>query len=84
MEGNGVSHQQDVTNSVTGKRASFGRGMKHETHETYNKRLKDWGALKQTYRHSLPSHIWVFRSIANIVQVAILNGESLFQLEYND
>jgi hypothetical protein len=60
------------------------KGVVRARHETYNKRLKDWGALKQKYRHSLPQHIWVFRSIANIVQVAILNGEPLFQLEYND
>lgn len=53
-------------------------------HETYNKRLKDWGALKQQYRHKLELHTIVFRSIANILQVGIRNGEPLFQLEYND
>jgi hypothetical protein len=53
-------------------------------HESYNKRLKDWGALNQKYRHSLESHTLVFRSIANIVQVTIQNGEPLFQVEYQE
>jgi hypothetical protein len=53
-------------------------------HESYNKRLKDWGALNQKCRHSLESHTLVFCSIANIVQVTIQNGEPLFQVEYQD
>ena len=53
-------------------------------HETYNKRLKQWGALRQLYRHDRTTHSQVFRAIANIVQVTIMNGEPLFDLEYND
>jgi hypothetical protein len=52
-------------------------------HETYNKRLKDWGALREVYRHKLGTHSQVFRAIANIVQIAISNGETLFEVEYN-
>lgn len=52
-------------------------------HETYNKRLKDWGALREKYRHDLQTHGQVFHAIANIVQVTILNGDPLFQVEYH-
>lgn len=52
-------------------------------HETYNKRLKDWGALREVYRHKLELHSQVFRAIANIIQIAIASGETLFQVEYN-
>jgi DDE superfamily endonuclease len=52
-------------------------------HETYNKRLKDWGALRSLYRHNLETHSQVFRAITNIVQITIVNGEPLFQVEYN-
>lgn len=52
-------------------------------HETLNKRFKDWGALRRLYRHKRVSHSKVFHAIANIVQVTILNGEPLFQVEYN-
>jgi DDE superfamily endonuclease len=52
-------------------------------HETYNKRLKDWGALREVYRHKLDTHSQVFRAIANIVQIAISNGATLFEVEYN-
>jgi hypothetical protein len=52
-------------------------------HETLNKRYKDWGALRQLYRHNRVSHSKVFRAIANIVQVTIMNGEPLFEVEYH-
>jgi hypothetical protein len=52
-------------------------------HETLNKRYKDWGALRQLYRHDRVSHAKVFRAIANIVQVTIMNGEPLFEVEYH-
>ena len=52
-------------------------------HETYNKRLKDWGALREVFRHKLETHSQVFRAVANIVQIAISNGETLFEVEYN-
>jgi DDE superfamily endonuclease len=52
-------------------------------HETYNKRLKDWGALRCAFRHALDSHSKIFRAIANVVQVTIMNGEPLFDVEYH-
>jgi hypothetical protein len=52
-------------------------------HESLNKRYKDWGALGRLYRHDRVSHSKVFRAIANIVQVTIMNGEPLFEVEYH-
>ena len=53
-------------------------------HESLNKCYKDWGALSQVYRHDRVSHSKVFRAVANIVQVTIMNGEPLFEVEYHD
>jgi len=52
-------------------------------HETINKRFKQWGALKQVYRHKRKSHSAVFRAIANITQLAMDCGEPLFEVEYD-
>lgn len=57
----------------------------HARHETVNKRFKQWGALRDVYRHKHQNHSAVFRAIANITQLAISNGsEPLFTVEYND
>jgi hypothetical protein len=52
--------------------------------ETVNKRFKDWGLLKQVYRHEIPFHGSAFRAIAVITQLAINGGEALFQCGYRD
>jgi hypothetical protein len=52
--------------------------------ETINKRLKQWEILKQVYRHDITKHGYVLRAVAVVVQVAIENGEPLFQVDYND
>jgi hypothetical protein len=52
--------------------------------ETVNKRFKDWGLLKQVYRHEIPGHGLAFRAIAIITQLAINGGETLFECGYRD
>jgi hypothetical protein len=52
--------------------------------ETVNKRFKQWGILRQTYRHDLVDHRDVFGAIVVLTQLAIQNGEPLFPVEYND
>jgi len=49
-------------------------------HETANSRLKNFGALKQVYRHSLLDHGAVFRSVAILCQISFECGEPLFSL----
>ncbi len=53
--------------------------------ETINMRLKQWEILKQVYRHDITKHGYVLRAVAVavVVQVAIENGEPLFQVDYN-
>ena len=52
--------------------------------ETVNKRFKDWGILRQVYRHDIPSHGVVFRAVAVVTQLSISNGKYLFQCGYHD
>ena len=53
-------------------------------HETVNKRFKQFGIFKQSYRHDIGNHGDVFRSIAVILQIALENGEPLFSCGYRD
>ena len=52
--------------------------------ETVNKRLKQFGCLKQRYRHDLRLHGEVFRACAVLTQLAIDDGDKLFECGYND
>jgi hypothetical protein len=51
-------------------------------HESVNRRLKQWGCLKQVYRHELKLHKTVFAAVAVITQLAFENGEPPFQVRY--
>jgi hypothetical protein len=53
-------------------------------HETVNKRFKEWGLLKQVYRHEIPGHGLALTAIAVIMQLAINGGEVLFECGYQD
>jgi hypothetical protein len=61
-----------------------GRGKERSTvrarHETVNARLKNFEILKQVYRHDLLDHSDVFRAAVVLIQLAIENGEPLFQV----
>ena len=52
-------------------------------HETVNARFKQFNALQQTFHHSKDKHEYVFNSVAVITQLAILNGEPLFDVTYH-
>lgn len=52
--------------------------------ETVNKRFKNWGILKQVYRHDIPHHGDAFRAIVVITQLSITKGEPLFECGYSD
>lgn len=54
--------------------------------ETVNKRFKQWGILKQVYREKqdIGSHGKAFRAVAIITELAIENGEPLFDVDYED
>jgi DDE superfamily endonuclease len=52
--------------------------------ETVNARFKDWGCLKQNFRHNLLKHSSCFISVAVITQLSIEDGEKLFDVLYSD
>lgn len=49
-------------------------------HETFNGRLKGFQILNQRFRHPLKKHPLVFHACVNILQLAIQNGEQLFEI----
>ena len=53
-------------------------------HETINKRFKQFGALKQVWRHRLMNHGKAFRVAAIVTQLSIQHGEPLFDIDYVD
>jgi hypothetical protein len=53
-------------------------------HETVNKRFKQFGCLLERFRHDKTKHGDAFRAVAVITQLAIENGEPLFDVEYDD
>lgn len=51
-------------------------------HETVNARLKNFKILVKQYRHDETQHGWVFRAVACLVQIALKNGDPLYQVDY--
>jgi len=49
-------------------------------HETFNGRLKMFGALSQTYKHDVDKHIFVFEAICVTVQYQMDNGSPIFDV----
>jgi hypothetical protein len=52
--------------------------------ETVNNRLKNWGVLRQLFRHSIVEHGDIFRAVAVLTQLSINSGEKLFSTGYRD
>ena len=52
--------------------------------ETVNKRFKNWGAMKQVWRHLVSDRGVAFRACTIICQLQINEGELLFQVGYRD
>lgn len=53
-------------------------------HETVNQRLKLYTCLVDRFRHGVEKHAACFRAVAVMTQIAIENGEPLFDVNYND
>ena len=52
-------------------------------HETVNRKLKVFEALKQVFRHDLSKHQTVFDAVVVLTQLSIsFGGEKLFDTEY--
>ena len=52
--------------------------------KTVNKGFKNFGCLKQVFRHNLLFHSSCFRAVAVVTQMAFNNGEPVFQVDYDD
>ena len=55
-----------------------------QCHETVNKSFKQFGVLKNRYRHDIRKHGDVFRAVAVLTEVALENGEPLFSVDYKE
>ena len=51
-------------------------------HETVNRRLKQFGCLKQQFRHPISKHSTVCCAVIAIVQISLENGHPLFDIGY--
>ena len=51
--------------------------------ETANRRFKQFGVLKQVFRHDINVHRVVFEAVVVITQLNINNGEKLFKVSYS-
>lgn len=49
-------------------------------HETLNRRMKQFEALKQVYRHSLKKHPMIVHAVSNVTQLLLENGHPLFSV----
>lgn len=50
-------------------------------HEHINKRLRHFGVLRYKFVHDLRKHSVCFRAVANLTQLAIASGETLYNIE---
>ena len=50
-------------------------------HETVNRRVKQFSSMKHVFRHVLTLHPSFFRSVVNLTQIMIENGEPLYAVE---
>ena len=53
-------------------------------HETVNGRFKQWGALRQIFRHDRCKHGVVMSAIVNITQIELEEESPLFPIYYDD
>ena len=60
------------------------QGQVRPHHETVHKRFKQWGCLLQRFCHNITRHAEVFHAVAVITELAIENGEPLFEVNYSD
>lgn len=60
------------------------REVARSRHETVNLRLKNFAIFRVPYRNERDRHYYCFHAIMNMLQLDILEGNSLFQVIYDD
>ena len=53
-------------------------------HETFNKRLKQWGSMRNVWHHGPTKHATAVRAVAVINQIILQFQQPLFHVQYND
>ena len=66
--------------NATSTQQSYAMGCARDRHETVNRRIKTWGALKLPFRHDRHDHHLFFRSAVVIEQIKMENGNPPFQV----
>ncbi len=82
-----VGHAKKIKCFVNDRNLAENCGMQNGARfhqEMLNRGLKKWGILEKVYRHNITVHGAVFYVCAVIAQLAISNGEPLFDVEYGD
>lgn len=79
----GYQGDEKVVTKIDSRNAahSYGMGCARDRHETVNRRLRTWSALKQSFRHSRHKHNYIFRSVAVLEQAKMNLGERPFQVD---
>ena len=81
----GDSHNVKCSMSVINPREMMKiHGMLRSRHETINRQFKEWGVLKQVFRHYASDHGNILYAIVVLTQMVIDSGETLFTCEYRD
>ena len=65
-----------------GERQRTAKGLARNRQETINRRFKQWGVLRERYRHDLKMHGTIVRAIAAVIQIDMRSGNLPFQVEY--
>ena len=70
----------------TGTHNSISRlhSLARARHETCNRRLKQFRAIGDKFRHNINKHGVCFHAVANVTQLMIENGQPLFDVPYSE
>ena len=74
----------DDSHVTRNKRLERMKGIARARHETVNKRFKEYGCLKNKWRHERSKHHIVMGACANMTQLKIQKGKSTFPVKYDD
>ena len=77
-------NQYSVTPTGGNQFSDRQKAVARARHESINKSLKSFDILKQKFRHPLDKHNTVFNSVANVTQLRIMNGDFIFNVDYNE
>ena len=78
------AHGYSETPTGLNNHDQYMKAVARARHETVNRLFKNYGILRQTFRHSKEDHGRVFLAVANIAQAQLQIEEPSFSVTYND